>query len=105
MERVSPKKPLTPMQWTIATLVGINMPNADIATELHITRGMVRWHLNRIAERLPGDLPAKVRVMAWARGATIDVLEGRTLRFEFMRDAQLAGRASPTAHSVGTGTA
>jgi hypothetical protein len=78
------------------------MPNADIASELHITRGMVRWHLNRIAARLPGDLPAKVRVMAWARGATLDVLEGRTLRFEFMRDAELAARP---AHSVGTGTA
>jgi hypothetical protein len=100
-ERAPTLKPLTPMQYTIAMLVGINRPNAEIATDLHITPGMVRWHINRIAARLAGDLPAKVRVMVWARGATTDVLEGRTLRFEFMREAEAAGRA----HSVGTGTA
>lgn len=103
MERIPPQRPLTPLQVTIATLVGINMANRDIARELHITHATLRWHLNRIAKRLPGDLPAKVRVMAWVRGATLDVLEGRTLRFEFMRDAEFAGRQ--TSHSVGAGTA
>lgn len=94
MERATPSRPLTPMQLAIAGLAGVNLSHAQIATELHITVGTVRYHINRAAKKLPGDLPAEQRVVAWMRGATLDVLEGRSLRFEMMRDAQQSVVAS-----------
>ena len=90
MERVPTTRPLTPIQLVIATLAGVNLSHATIAAELHITVGTVRYHINRAAKKVPGDLPAEQRIVAWVRGATLDVLEGKTLRFEIMRDAQAA---------------
>lgn len=88
MERAPTLKPLSPMQYVIATLCGIGQSHAEIAETLHITVGTVRDHLNKIKAKLPGDLPREARIMAWARGATTDVLEGRALRYEFMVEAQ-----------------
>lgn len=90
MERVEPLKPLTPVQLVIATMLGLSYSHAEIAAELHITVGTVRDHLTHLAKRIPGDLPATARVIAWVRGASLDVLEGRTLRFEIMRDGRAA---------------
>lgn len=90
MERVDPLKPITPMQLVIATMLGLKFSHAEIAAELNITVGTVRDHLTHLAKRIPGDLPATARVIAWVRGASLDVLEGRTLRFEIMRDGRAA---------------
>ena len=86
MERVPTSSPPTPMQLVIAVMVGLNYDHATIAKELNIGVPTVRDHLARLARRIPGDLPATARVIAWVRGASLDMLEGRTLRFEIMRD-------------------
>lgn len=95
MERAPTLKPITPMQLVVATLLGLKMSHEEIATELHISVGTVRFHIARLIERIPGDMPATARVIAWVRGASLDVLEGRTLRYEVMRDG-VAARESIT---------
>lgn len=87
MDRVTPLKPLSPMQYAVACLLGIGQSFDEIAAALHIKRGMVRSHIREANRKLPGDLPAKAKLVAWVRGASLDVLEGTTLRAEFLRDA------------------
>ena len=88
MERVVPKAPLTPMQFTVATLLGIGKSHGEIAELLHITVPNVRAHMRFAAAKLPGDLPRQTKLVAWVRGASLDVLEGIMLRGEMMRDAE-----------------
>ena len=76
------------MQFAVATLLGVGLSHAEIATELHISISNVRAHMRYAAKKIPGDLPMEAKIVAWIRGATLDVLEGLTLRGEFMRDAQ-----------------
>jgi ATP/maltotriose-dependent transcriptional regulator MalT len=95
MDRVPTTKPLSPMQTVVASLLGLGLSHEEVREELHVSLRTVRYHLNEAAKRIPGDLPAESRVVAWVRGASIDVLEGRTLRFEVMRDGQKAAATSP----------
>lgn len=91
MERAPTLKPLSPMQTVVTMLAALGLSHEEIRAELKLgSLRTVRYHLNEAAARIPGDLPAEARVVAWARGATIDVLEGRTLRFEIMRDGRRA---------------
>lgn len=90
MERAAPLKPVTPLQLVIASLLGVGATHAEVATQLNIKIGTLRDHLNRLAKRLPGDLPAEARVVAWVRGASLDVLEGKTLRYEMMVQGERA---------------
>jgi hypothetical protein len=94
MERAPTLKPLSPMQFVIATLCGIGQSHAEIADTLHITIGTVRDHLNKISRKLPGDLPREARIVAWVRGAPLDVLEGRSLRYEVMIEGERAGKTA-----------
>lgn len=95
MDRVPPLKPLSSMQRVVATLAALGLTHEQMRAELgNISLRTVRYHLYEAAKRIPGDLPAEAKVVAWARGATLDVLEGRTLRFEVMRDAQAAAASS-----------
>lgn len=84
MERAPTTTPVTPMQLCVATLLALGQTQGEVAAALGIGIGTVRDHLDRIARKIPGDLPREQRVVAWVRGATVDVLEGRTLRYEFM---------------------
>lgn len=93
MQRAETLKPVTPMQLVVAVMLGLRMSHDEIAAELSIGLGTVRDHIARLAERIPGDMPATSRVVAWVRGAPLDVLEGRTLRFEVMRDGMGAAQA------------
>ena len=88
MVRVEPLAPLSPMQYAVTVLLGIGLSHAEIADELKITVSNVRSHMRFAAAKLPGDLPREAKLVAWVRGASLDVLEGLTLRGEFMRDAQ-----------------
>lgn len=92
MERVATLKPVTPMQLVVAVMLGLNMTHEEIAAELEIGLGTVRDHIARLSKRIPGDMPATSRVVAWVRGASLDVLEGRTLRYEVMRDGMGAAQ-------------
>lgn len=75
------------MQYAVACLLGIGQSYDEIAAALHIKRGMVRSHIHEANKKIPGNLPAKAKLVAWVRGASLDVLEGTTLYAEFMRDA------------------
>lgn len=88
MERVAPVKPLSRTQFVIAILLGLGKSHGEVATELKMKRTTVRAHIRYASKRIPGDLPQELKLVAWVRGATIDVLEGRTLSYEFMRDAR-----------------
>ena len=76
------------MQYAVTVLLGIGMSHTEIAEELHIAVSNVRSHMRFAAAKIPGDLPREAKLVAWVRGATLDVLEGVTIRGEFMRDAQ-----------------
>jgi hypothetical protein len=91
------------MQFAIATLLGVGMAHAEIAEALHISVSNVRSHMRYAARKLPGDLPMEAKLVAWVRGATLDVLEGTTLRGEFMRDAQRGRIVSATPEIVRLG--
>lgn len=88
MDRVTPKTPLSRMQFAVALLLGLGHSHAEIGELLHIEVTTVRAHMRNAARRIPGDLSRELRLVAWVRGASLDVLEGRTLKYEFVRDAQ-----------------
>lgn len=94
MERAPTASPVTDMQFVIAVLLGLGLSHAAIAEQLKITLSTVRDHMRRLAARIPGDLTMETKIVAWVRGASLDVLEGKTLRFEVMRDGSAAIRES-----------
>src|SRR3982751_2588773 len=85
--RVPPLAPLSPMQYAVTMLLGVGYSHKEIAETLSISVSMVRSHMREALAKIPGDLPREARLVAWVRGATLDVLEGTTIRAEFMRDA------------------
>jgi DNA-binding CsgD family transcriptional regulator len=87
MIRVPTVTPLSPMQRMVADLLGIGLTADSVAANLKITRAGVRYHVQSAAKKIPGDLPAQMRVIAWARGASVDVLQGATLKVEVMNAA------------------
>lgn len=88
MDRVTPRAPLSPMQYAVTTLLGVGLSHASIAETLHISVSNVRSHMRFAAAKIPGDLPREMKLVAWVRGATLDVLTGITLKGEFMDQAQ-----------------
>lgn len=76
------------MQYAVAMLLGVGYSHREIAETLKISVTNVRSHMRFAAAKIPGDLPREAKLVAWVRGATLDVLEGTTVRGEFMRDAQ-----------------
>lgn len=84
MLRAATTSPLSPMQLIVAELLGLGLPADVVAEELKITIEGVRHHVKRGAAKIPSDLPAQQRVIAWARGASADVLQGATLKVEVM---------------------
>lgn len=84
MLRAPTTAPLSTMQLVVAELLGLGLPAEDVAAELRITIEGVRHHVKRAAAKIPSDLPAQQRVVAWARGASADVLQGATLKVEVM---------------------
>jgi DNA-binding CsgD family transcriptional regulator len=93
IERVPTTKRLTDMEMLVAILLGLNKSYADVARELQIEPSTVRTHADRAAAKIPGDLPSQARVVVWVRGATRDVLEGRSLAYEIVTRGK--GPASP----------
>lgn len=74
------------MQYAVTVLLGLGLSHKEIAEQLRIKPSMVRSHMNDAAKKIPGDLPREARLVAWIRGAPLDVLEGTMLRVEFVRD-------------------
>lgn len=74
--RVPLSEPLTKMQQACALLVANGHNTVAIGVRLGVGCKAVRFHINKAAKKIPGDLPAQMRVVAWVRGATLEVLEG-----------------------------
>lgn len=98
MQRTTPARPLSRMQLIVCDLLGVGLTAREVAKELHISVDMVKQHTKRAAEKLPGDLPAQSRCVVWARGATLDVLQGLTLRYEVTATAN--GERYPRSRDV-----
>ena len=47
-----------------------------IALRLSISIATVRFHLSNAAEKIPGNLEMRMRIIFWSRGATPDQLTG-----------------------------
>ena len=101
MDRAPLTAPHSPMQSLVCDFLGLGMTYAELAEELHISPDMVREHTKRAAAKIPGDLPAQMRCIAWARGASLDVLRGMSLRAEVNEKARgINGRRGPTARET-----
>lgn len=88
IERVATMERLTDMEMLVAILLGLNKSYADVARELQVEVSTIKTHADRAAAKIPGDLPSQARVVVWVRGATLDVLEGRSLAYEVVRRGQ-----------------
>jgi hypothetical protein len=87
MVRAELLTPLSVTQQLVVELLGLNLTHGEVGQELGISEDMAREHCKRAAKKIPGDLPAQVKCMMWARGANLDVLKGLTHRYEFQRAA------------------
>ena len=56
---------LTDRQLEVATLVAEGKSNKAIARALGLSRHTVRNHVVRVAERIPGDGPPRLKIMRW----------------------------------------
>lgn len=76
MQPVRPLFPLTPAELRIAEMVGHvdDLTNKEIARRLGISPNTVRNYIGHIAAKLPGRIPAKLRIQLWMRGAPDYVL-------------------------------
>lgn len=66
--RAPTAQPLTPRELEVAALVSSGMSQREISAELGIAVRTVETHLMRLALKIPGDLPATLRVISWYRG-------------------------------------
>ncbi|HTJ62107.1 MAG TPA: hypothetical protein VL333_13030 [Candidatus Saccharimonadales bacterium] len=82
MERVALLAPFSTMQEIVVDLLGVGLTYTELAVHLKISEEVVREHAKRAARKIPSDLPTQMRCIVWARGATLDVLQGLTLRYE-----------------------
>jgi DNA-binding CsgD family transcriptional regulator len=103
VDRVTLRERMTDMEFLVAALVGLNMTGTQIAKELGIAVGTVRHHAKAAKRKIPGDLPAMARLAAWARGASIDVLEGRSLRYEIVQRQNGEVRSPPHSGDTANG--
>lgn len=74
------RRPLTPIQEVVATLLGLRYSYEAIGRFLHIRASTVKVHVKRTAAKIPADLPAALRVAGWARGASVEGDDPREFR-------------------------
>ncbi|MGH7634417.1 MAG: hypothetical protein ACRENC_11855 [Gemmatimonadaceae bacterium] len=67
-------RPLSPAQMTAAKILADGWSYRQAAQLMGVTYGTFVGHVNDAAFRIPGDLPPRLRVIAWWRGATAAVL-------------------------------
>lgn len=94
--RVPLARALTRNQLVVASLLSELYSQKEIAAAIGMKPRTVRWHINRAADRIPGNLPPTERVRSWYRGATVEVLCGRAV-FDPLPQCQTV---SPAASSV-----
>jgi hypothetical protein len=75
---IPPLRPLSPTERKIATLLAQPdaPPNKVLALSIGWKPKSVAIAIERLAQKLPGTLPPRIRVTLWARGADSVVLHG-----------------------------
>lgn len=103
MNRVPLRASLTPTQEVVTMLVGTGHNYAEIAEVLSISAFTAKRHAEDAAAKIPGDLPTQMKLAVWARGGTLDVLDGSTLRTTLhaqREHSRQSGRVANTAHAA-----
>ena len=72
--RVPALTPLSPAQLTAAMIVGEGWNYGDGARLMGVEYSTFVSHVVAAGAKLPGDLPPRLRVIAWWRGASAEVL-------------------------------
>jgi hypothetical protein len=85
--RVAPDRPLSAMEEVVCILLGAGLSYREVGESLAIPKSLARKYAKTAALKIPGDLAAQEKCTAWARGATMDVLDGRALRDWLARTA------------------
>lgn len=80
LERAPLLKPLTAQEELVAVMVAHGHNYADIAERIGCAPRTVNKHAEKAALKIPGDLPAQMKLVVWMRGAPLDVLTGAWLR-------------------------
>jgi DNA-binding NarL/FixJ family response regulator len=76
VRRVKLSAPLTQSQATCCLLLANGHNYADIGERLNTSRATAKFHVHEAAKKIPGDLPAQMKVVCWVRGAALEVLMG-----------------------------
>lgn len=89
-----PRAPLTRApsrsQEACALFIALGYSYESAAELLSIKPSTVRYHVLKLAAKIGGDLPPRLRVLVWMRGATSEVLTGELLRDTMERRLQEA---------------
>lgn len=88
MRRVPLIAPLTPQEKIVVALTGRLQNYNAIAEELQIGRLTVKDHAENAAKKIPGDLPAQVKLAMWYAGAPIEVLTRRLVKFPHVLEGE-----------------
>ncbi len=81
--RTPPLKPLSRTMIAVCDLLALGLNTKQIAAHLQLSPWTIEGYIKRASYRLPGNLPRQLRLIAWARGATLDVMTGKLHR-EYM---------------------
>lgn len=76
---VAPLSPLHRSEIAVVELLARLYNYAEIGEMLGLTAKTVCTYATNAAARVPGDLPQQAKLVAWARGAPLEVLEGTLL--------------------------
>lgn len=111
VQRAPLSAPLSPMQEAVVMLIALGHTYGEIAEFLHLDTETVRYHTRAAADKMPGDLESRMKVIVWMRGASADVLTGATLKLALMEQMkfrvtgsvlnELRPHGAPTTSEVG----
>lgn len=73
-------KALTSQEELVAVMLGHGHNYHDIAERIGCAPRTVATHAENASRKIPGDLPAQMKLVTWMRGAPLDVLTGAWLR-------------------------
>lgn len=83
IERVPLLAPFTPMEGIVAKMLASGQHNwRSIAEHMGCSWRTVKFHGEQAKKKIPGDLPTQLRIVAWYRGASMEVLTGSQTRQE-----------------------
>lgn len=79
--RVPLRRPFTSTEAVVVAMLASGQHNYhSIGEHLGISYKTVKFHAENAKGKIPGDLPTQLRLLAWYRGATMDVLTGSRVR-------------------------